>query len=457
MSSVLQYQYRLPTRQNVAKVLKNFEAKEGLIYLAGQVITERDDTDVELPFRQESNFFYVSGVAEPDFQLVINIATKRVQLIAPNVNPDHVMWMGLPDSLETLTAKYDVDEAIYADKLEEILSAASMVYTLPINKKDKIDASKIKLCDAQESKKLHTAFAESRAYKAQWEIDIIREANRISSYAHNKLMVAAHVGSSESKLFAKFLYECAFHDSFQQAYYPIVGVGMNAATLHYNKNNAPLKNANDLVLVDAGCEVDCYASDITRCFPVGGKFSPEARTIYTIVLDMQKACLAACKAGVAWEKIHRIAMDVATDGLLACGILVGDKKEILANHVTAAFFPHGVGHMLGLDVHDLGGYPEGTERIDEPGIRNLRMRRDLQAGFVVTVEPGVYFCDFLINPVMNDAVTGKFINKEALNKYKSVGGVRIEDNIVITEDGHINLTTAPKEIAEIEAMCANEI
>lgn len=101
-------------------------------------------------------------------------------------------------------------------------------------------------------------------------------------------MVAAHVGSSESKLFAKFLYECAFHDSFQQAYYPIVGVGMNAATLHYNKNNAPLTNANDLVLVDAGCEVDCYASDITRCFPVGGKFTPEARTIYTIVLDMQK-------------------------------------------------------------------------------------------------------------------------------------------------------------------------
>lgn len=104
-------------------------------------------------------------------------------------------------------------------------------------------------------------------------------------------MVASHVGSTEAKLFAKFLYECAFHDAFQQAYYPIVGVGKNAATLHYNKNNAPLTNSNDLVLVDAGCEVDCYASDITRCFPVGGKFSPEARTIYTIVLDMQKVKL----------------------------------------------------------------------------------------------------------------------------------------------------------------------
>ncbi|GAA5815658.1 hypothetical protein MFLAVUS_009171 [Mucor flavus] len=455
MSAVLQYQYRLPTRQNVAKVLKNFEPKEGLIYLTGQVVLERDDTDVELPFRQESNFFYVTGVAEPDFHVVIDIATKRIQLISPNVDPEHVMWMGMPDSLETLAAKYDVDEAIYVDKLSEILASASAVYTLPIMKTDKI-ASNVKLCGADQSKNLHTAFAESRAYKADWEVDTIREANRISSYAHNKLMVAAHVGTTESKLFAKFLYECAFHDAFQQAYYPIVGVGMNAAVLHYNKNNAPLTKANDLVLVDAGCEVDCYASDITRCFPVGGKFSPEARTIYTIVLDMQKACLAACKAGVAWEAIHNIAVDVATDGLLACGILVGDKKEILANYVTAAFFPHGIGHMLGLDVHDLGGYPEGTERIDAPGIRNLRMRRDLEAGFVVTVEPGVYFCDFLIDPVLNDATTGKYINKDALNKYKSVGGVRIEDNILITEDGHVNLTTAPKEIDEVEAMCASE-
>jgi Xaa-Pro dipeptidase len=115
-----------------------------------------------------------------------------------------------------------------------------------------------------------------------------------------------------------------------------------------------------------------------------------------------------------------------------------------------------VGHMLGLDVHDLGGYPEGTERIDAPSIRNLRMRRNLEAGFVVTVEPGVYFCDFLIDPVLNDAITGKFINKEALDKYKSVGGVRIEDNVLITQDGHVNLTTAPKEIDEVEAMCAAE-
>ncbi|KAK4518732.1 Rab GTPase ypt31 [Mucor velutinosus] len=447
-------QQRLPTRQNVSKVLKHFEAKEGLIYLSGQVVAERDDTDVEQPFRQESNFFYVTGCEQPDFHVTIDLATKEIHLYSPNLDPEHVMWMGLPDSLETLVSKYDVDDVYYIDTLNQRLAQASTVYTLPITKTNKIDTASIKLCNAEQSKQLHTAFAKARSIKADWEVEIIRKANEISSIAHTKLMKAAKVGLSESQLHALFLYESYSRGAFFQAYYPIVGVGMNAATLHYSKNNAPLRNETDLVLVDAGCEVDCYASDITRCFPVGGKFTPEARVIYTIVLDMQKACLDACKAGVAWEEIHNIATRVACDGLLACGILVGEKEEILANHVVAAFFPHGIGHMLGLDVHDLGGYMEGVERIDAPGIRNLRMRRDLEEGFVVTVEPGVYFCDFLIDPVLNDAKTGKYINKDVMNKYKSVGGVRIEDNILITKDGHVNLTTVPKEIDEIEALIA---
>ncbi|ORE01438.1 hypothetical protein BCV72DRAFT_339415 [Rhizopus microsporus var. microsporus] len=445
---------QLPTRQNVEKIIKNFHAKEGYIYLNGQTLQERDDTDVELPFRQESNFFYVTGVTEPNFHVVIDLSTNKITLVSPNLDPDAVMWMGLPDTLDQLKEKYDIDEAVYFDKLNGILSSAPVVYTLPITKTDALDKSKVKLCDQNESKLLYSAFAEARAIKADWEIEIIRKANQISSDAHMKLMKASELGSNEAQLHALFLYESARQGAFFQAYYPIVGVGKNAATLHYNKNNAPLKDANELILVDAGCEYNCYASDITRVFPVGGKFSPEARVIYSIVLDMQKACFESCKAGVAWETIHRIAMDVACDGLLKAGILVGDKEEIMKHHVVAAFFPHGVGHMLGLDVHDVGGYPEGTERINEPGIRYLRMRRDLQAGFVVTVEPGVYFCDFLIDPVLNDPVTSKYINRDMLAKYKPVGGVRIEDNIVITQDGYINLTTVPKEIEEIEAICA---
>lgn len=255
-------------------------------------------------------------------------------------------------------------------------------------------------------------------------------------------------------------------------------MGKNAATLHYGKNKSPLTNATDLILVDAGAEYNYYASDITRTFPVGGKFTPEAATIYNLVLEMQKACFAECKAGTPWERIHEIALNVACEGLLKIGILNGDKQELLDKGVVAAFFPHGskclfffsfvlfypkvlinifhllVGHMLGLDVHDVGGYPKGTEHINKPGYRYLRMRRTLAAGNVVTVEPGIYFCDFIINPVVQSPETSKYVNLEMLNRYKSVGGVRIEDNIVITEDGFVNLTTVPKEIADIEKIMA---
>ncbi|KAI8981980.1 peptidase M24, structural domain-containing protein [Mycotypha africana] len=451
-------QQRLPTRQNVAKILKHFEAKEGLIYLNGQVLVERDDTDVEQPFRQESNFYYVTGVAEPDFHVVIDVSTKKVTLYAPPIEPDHVMWMGLPDSMEVMKEKYDADAIAYVDQMSQQLERASIIYTLPITKTEalKQDHLKAKLCSAEQSKQLYQAFVAARSIKADWEVDLIRKANDISSNAHIKLMKAAHKGANEAQLHALFLYESYMNGAFFQAYYPIVGVGKNAATLHYNKNNAPLNDEKEIVLVDAGCEYNCYASDITRCFPVGGKFSPEARTIYTIVLQMQKACFEACKAGVEYEEIHRIAMRVAVDGLLECGILMGDKQEILDNYVGAAFFPHGVGHMLGLDVHDVGGYPEGVDRINEPGIRNLRLRRKLEAGFVVTIEPGVYFCDFLIDPVLNDPKTGKYINKEKLAQYKPVGGVRIEDNILITEEGYINLTPVPKEIDQVEAIMAEK-
>ncbi|KAG0163688.1 hypothetical protein DFQ28_011363 [Apophysomyces sp. BC1034] len=445
---------KLPTRQNVQKIIQNFGVSDGLIYLNGQVMQERDNTDVELPFRQESNFFYVTGVSEPDFHVVIDLATKRVQLVAPPVNPEDVMWMGMPDSLETLATKYDVDEVIYLNELNDALSKASVVYTLPIVSTKKLDLTRVKLANEVQNKPLYTAFCDARAIKADWEIELIRHSNKISSDAHIKLMQAVRAGVNESELHALFLYESARKGAFFQSYYPIVGVGKNAATLHYNKNNAPIENPTDVVLVDAGAEYNCYASDITRTFPVGGKFSPEAAVIYSIVLDMQKACFAKCKAGVPYESIHQTAIEVACDGLVKAGILVGDKQELLDNDVVAGFFPHGVGHMLGLDVHDVGGYPEGVERIDRPGYRNLRMRRTLATGNVVTIEPGVYFCDFIIEPLLKSDVTRKYINQEMLNKYRSVGGVRIEDNIAITDDGYINLTDVPKEIEEIEALMA---
>ncbi|ORX43189.1 hypothetical protein DM01DRAFT_1313128 [Hesseltinella vesiculosa] len=444
---------KLPTSQNVKKVLGHLGLQQGVIYHKGQVMQERDNTDVELPFRQESNFYYLTGCNEPDFHVVIDIASGKTTLVAPPVVPDHVMWMGLPDTLEQMQAKYDVDQVVYSDSLASLLQSQK-VYVLPITKTDCLQGQAV-VSDV-ESKQLENAVIAARLVKADWEIEIMRQANKISSDAHIKLWQASYPGCTEAQLHALFLYESARHGAFFQSYYPIVGCGKNAATLHYNKNNAVMENANDVVLVDAGAEYNVYASDITRVFPVGGKFSPEARTIYTIVLNMQKASIDMCRAGVAYEDIHLKAMEIGCDGLIEAGILVGDRQELLDKDVMAAFYPHGIGHSIGLDVHDVGGYPDGVGRIDRPGWRNLRMRRVLAPGNVVTIEPGVYFFDYLINPVLENPATAKYVNIDMLNKYKSVGGVRIEDNIVITEGEPLNLTTVPKEIDEVEALMAKQ-
>ncbi|GAB5585713.1 hypothetical protein Unana1_00613 [Umbelopsis nana] len=443
---------KLPTATNVQKVIKNLQKNDGVIYLKGQVLHERDDTDVELPFRQESNFFYMTGVTEADFHVVISLSTGKITLIAPDIVPDHVMWMGLPDTPEQLLTKYDVNEVVYASKLGEVLQKenSEKIYTLsicdtaslPQNFQSKVDKVALK-----------QAIYEARMYKAQWEVELMRMANKISSDAHIKLMKEAKAGLNEQQLHALFLYESARFGAFFQSYNPIVAAGSNAATLHYGKNNAGISK-EQFVLVDAGAELNCYASDITRTFPAGGKFSQEQRDIYEIVLEMQKQSFALCKPGIEWEDIHRHALRIACRGLIKLGILKGDEDELIANHIPASLFPHGLGHSIGIDVHDVGGYPVGVQKIDEPGIRNLRMRRKLEAGMAVTVEPGIYFCDFIIDPLLKDEATSKYFDLDKLNQYKKVGGVRIEDDIVITETGFDNLTTVPKEIHEIEALMA---
>lgn len=231
--------------------------------------------------------------------------------------------------------------------------------------------------------------------------------------------------------------------------------------LHYIKNDAPFSgNRNDFLLVDAGTEFNLYASDITRTYPVGGKFSGDHKVVYEIVLEAMNSVIEKLKPGVAYEDLHRLALRIICQGLqkvcptlMQAGILVGSTKDLISNHVPAIFFPHGLGHFLGLDVHDCGGYPKGVDRIQEPGIRYLRMRRVLQQGHVITIEPGCYFVDALIDPALADPKLAKFFNTEILNRFRAVGGVRIEDDIAITETGYDILSkSVPKTVEEIEAV-----
>ncbi|RKP23540.1 peptidase M24, structural domain-containing protein [Syncephalis pseudoplumigaleata] len=453
---------KYPARAHAAKVASALVAAGGsredaVIYLQGDCHSCRHDTDTEQHFRQESNFYYLSGVELAGFHLLYHLGRERLVLLPTRMPADEVVWHGQPPSLEDYAGRYDADEMRYADELPALLDhwRPKTLYTLPRQKLTALGTSwPHKL--AVDTEHLADALAAARLIKDAHEVALMQLANKISSGAHVKLMQQARMGSNERELDALFTYEVTRQGCNQLAYHSIVGGGKHSAVLHYGLNNATLpQKPHELVLVDAGGEYNCYAADITRTWPIGGKFSGEARILYEIVLSMQKAVLEQIKPGVNWEDMHRLAMRICVDGLVAARILKGSIDELHQHHMGAIFFPHGLGHSIGLDVHDVGGYPKGMPRIDEPGLRYLRMRRKLEEGMVVTVEPGCYFVDTLLDDALEDPVKAAYINADVLACFRPVGGVRIEDCVVITANGYENLTSVPKEISEIEALMAS--
>jgi Xaa-Pro dipeptidase len=368
-------------------------------------------------------------------------------------------------SPEEAKAKYDIDECKTTKDANPHLasaseSAQSTLYAIPEQVSDEITFLSYK---TKELSELKPAIEYCRVTKSDYEIALIRKANAISTDAHVNVMKAAAKAKNECELEAIFLKSCVEKNAKNQAYHSIVAAGEHGSTLHYVHNAAPIKDQN-LLLLDAGCEVDCYASDITRTFPIKGTFTDESLAIYKIVLDMQKQCISALKAGVLWDSIHELAHKIAIKGLLDLGILQGDAEQIFKARTSVAFFPHGLGHYLGMDTHDSGGDPNYADK--DVMFRYLRKRGTLPARSVITVEPGIYFCRFIIDPYLKDDNQKQYIDEKVLEKYWSVGGVRIEgmftgmieavqkltinlDNILITEDGVENLTPTPKEIDEI--------
>lgn len=277
---------------------------------------------------------------------------------------------------------------------------------------------------------LKTAIEESRVRKTPYEVALIRHANAVSTAAHTAVMRAVKSARSEQELEAIFLKTCIERGCRNQAYHGIFAAGTSAATLHYVRNDAPLAGKLNLLL-DAGAEARCYASDITRTFPVGGRFSSESRAIYDVVLRMQEECLAMLKEGVLWDSVHEHAHRVAIDGLRALGVLKGDREEILKARTSVAFFPHGLGHYMGMDTHDTGGNPDYGD--SDTMFRYLRVRGSLPRDSVITVEPGIYFCRFIVEPYLRDEKHRGFIDEKVLESYWEVGGVRIEGMLPVLD------------------------
>ncbi|OXV07276.1 hypothetical protein Egran_04961 [Elaphomyces granulatus] len=434
---------------------------DGVIYLEAQKTRLIEDNDEPMPFRQRRPFFYLSGCLLPDSYLAYDIHADELTLFIPPIDPDSIVWSGLPLAPDEARRLYDVDHVRLTTELNVTLThiaslSQNKAIAFAIAGQVSSETTFLPFADTDFSI-LREAIEETRVVKDGYEIELLHKANDITAKGHIAVLQNAKSAVNERELEATFIATCIANGCREQSYHPIVASGISSATLHYQKNDDSFidsetgrKKLN--VLLDAGCEYKTYCADVTRTFPLSGKFSEESRAIYDTVLQMQDESLSMIKEGVLWEDVHSHAHRIAIKGLLNLGILRGKADELFEKRVSVAFFPHGLGHFLGMDTHDTGG--KANYQDEDAMFRYLRVRGRLPAGSVITVEPGVYFCRFIIERYLQSPELSKYIDTDVLEKYWEVGGVRIEDNIHVTSDGYENLTSAPKTVEEIESLVA---
>lgn len=398
--------------------------------------------DVHYPYRQDSDFYYLTGFPEPEAVAVL--APGREQefiLFCRERDPLMETWNGRRAGQEGAIAHYGADEAHPIQEIDTLLPAlledrTRVFYALGYHPSfdrqvmDWVNRVRAKaragVRAPDEFVVLDNVLHELRLRKNGAELAVMREAGRISAEAHIQAMRICKPEMMEYELAAEILYTFA-RQGAGWAYPPIVGGGANGCILHYTENSAPLQNG-DLLLIDAGAEVDGYAADITRTFPVNGRFSPEQRAVYEVVLAAQRAAIAEVLPGKRWNEPHEAAVRVLTQGLVDLGLLAGCPDERIADEGYKRFYMHRTGHWLGMDVHDVGHYKIDTEW------------RALEPGMVTTVEPGLYIA------AGSEGVDERWWNI----------GIRIEDDVLVTEAGCQVLTSAvPKDIEAIETLMGN--
>lgn len=440
----------MPAELQRKKLLSLFdEAQDNVIYLKGSELMYRYQTDYEFPFRQESNFWYLTGVDEPDYHMILDLKTETYHLFAPKRDEHYSVWHGRIKSKDDIQTLYEPNELHYDSKLLTILKSLNPNVIYCLNEDQAEFLEDLDRSFKVDTESLNDAITFCRTIKTEDELNLMREAARINNIAHRKVMEQVKPGMYEYELKAIFDYHQVKRGLLFDAYNGIHAAGRNSAILHYTECSNRLGNG-DLYLIDAGYEYEGYASDVTRTYPANGRFTDDQAAVYQTVLNALNAVVEAIKPGVKMEDLHMAAAEIILKGLKQMGLVKGSIEDLMEKDIFALFFPHGLGHFLGLDTHDVGGYPKGVERIDRPGIRFLRARRELQPGMVVTIEPGLYFIPALLEKAFEDEEKSKFLNADKLQAFFDFGGVRIEDNIIITEDGCENMTDVPKEIKEIE-------
>lgn len=403
--------------------------------------------DVEYPFRQDSDFYYLTGFEEPDSVLVLipNREHGEFIMFCQERLPDLELWTGVRAGPEGACQRFQADDAFPISDIDDILPGllegrARVYYAMGRNSEFdqqlmqwiNIIRQKVKSKGTHppgEFLDLSYLLHDLRLFKSAAEIKVMQQAADVSVTAHVRAMQFCKPGLYEYHLEAEMRHEFMRNGSRSPAYDSIVGSGDNACILHYTTNLEKMRSGK-LVLIDAGCELDYYASDITRTFPVSGRFSKEQRVIYDIVLAANEQAIEAVQHGRSWNDFHDITVKVITQGLLDLKILKGSLKKLIANESYKRFYMHRAGHWLGIDVHDVGDYRVGDEW------------RELEPGMVLTVEPGIYIAP-------DDSSVAK--------KWRGIG-VRIEDDVLVTKAGPRVLTQAlPKHADEIEALMRSDL
>jgi len=396
--------------------------------------------DVEFPFRPDSDFYYLSGFGEPEAVLLLVPDRNRGEYILFCRERGERMetWNGRRAGLEGACEIYGADDAFPIDDMDDILPGLledreRIYYTMGNDPGfDQRVVGWVNQVRKQARKGVHAPdefvslthlLHEMRLYKSRAEIKTMRTAAKIAAAAHKRAMRICRPGMMEYQIEAEMLHEFIYHGARSPAYPPIIGGGANSCILHYTENIETL-NEGDILLIDAGAEYDYYASDITRTFPVSGKFSREQRAVYDLVLEAQLAAIEEVRPGNHWNDPHDAAVEVLTEGMVALGILEGRPKTLIKKQAYTRYYMHRTGHWIGMDVHDVGDYRlDGEWRMLEPGM-------------IMTIEPGLYLK----------------AQKGLAKKWWNIG-VRIEDDVLVNRDGYDVLSKdAPKTAEEVEAL-----
>lgn len=399
--------------------------------------------DTEFHFRQDSYFQYLTGFNEPEAALLLLKNANDSQIILFNRDKDKLMeiWHGRRLGQEQALKHFEIDQALSIVTLEQelpqLINGCDNLYSLmgKCKEHDNIVANALNTLRNGTRQNLHAIGVQQdlsiilddmRLFKQSTEIEVMRHAARISSEAHTKAMQSAKAGKYEYQLEADIMHHFAQSGARFAAYNTIVGGGENACILHYTENESVL-NDGDLVLIDAGCELHGYAADITRTFPVSGKFSTEQKAIYNLVLKAQLAAINLIKPSGTIKEANEEVIKIITQGLVDLGVINGEVDKLIEDGIHKQFYMHGLSHWIGLDVHDVGDY------------FNKERTRVLEPGMTLTIEPGIY-----ISP-----------DSDVDEKWRGIG-IRIEDDLLVTVDGNEVLTKdVVKTVADIEALMAS--